>query len=393
MKNMTFQSRIVTDPIRNPLTGWWAEYYFFYVKHRDMTDRAAFEQMVLQYGSDMTGTTGYSAADAKMYKRANSIAWTRHCLERVVDEYFRNEGEAWNIATIDGVPVAAVDDKYVLHSALLESEMAAVDINLTHASSPFGAQVHASEIDSSMRQWEFLRANNLTDLSYEQWLATYGVRPRQEELHVPELLRYIREWSYPTNTVEPTTGIPASAVSWAIAERADKDRFFREPGFIFGVSIVRPKTYRLGQRSVSADLLDDAFSWLPAIMQDDPATSLKVVPANGGPFGGVINAAHVVDVRDLFMYGDQFLNWSLDDRDDDEDPTYGKNLISLPDVGSTVLRRYPDLADADSMFSDQSTAEPEYAATRLHIRQDGIAQISILGMQVDSTPASGVRQL
>lgn len=393
MKNMTFQSRVITDPIRNPLTGWWCEYYFFYVKHRDMTDRDLFESMVLSSTFDPSQTTDYSAADVAMYKRANSIAWARHCLEVVVAEFFRNEGEAWNIATIGGVPVASVDDKYLLHSALLQSEMAVIDIDLTDAGSPFGADVHASEIDSAMRQWEFLRANNLTQLDYEQFLATYGVRPRVEDLHVPELLRYIREWSYPTNTVDPETGVPASAVSWAIAERADKDRFFREPGFIFGVSVVRPKAYRLGQRSTAADVLDNAFAWLPAIMQDDPATSLKVIPGNGGPFGGVLSADHVVDVRDLFMYGDQFINFDIDDRDDPADPTYGKNFVTLPESGSTVLRRYPDESDADSLFLDQDTEEPEYTATQLYVRQDGIAQISVLGMQVDSTPASGVQRL
>ena len=36
MKNLLLQARVVTDPIKNGLIGWWQEYYFFYVKHRDL---------------------------------------------------------------------------------------------------------------------------------------------------------------------------------------------------------------------------------------------------------------------------------------------------------------------------------------------------------------------
>ena len=38
MKNMLFQARIVSDPIKNPLIGWWAEFFFWYVKHRDLNE-------------------------------------------------------------------------------------------------------------------------------------------------------------------------------------------------------------------------------------------------------------------------------------------------------------------------------------------------------------------
>ena len=35
MQNLLLQARVVTDPIKNPLIGWWCEHYVFYVKHRD----------------------------------------------------------------------------------------------------------------------------------------------------------------------------------------------------------------------------------------------------------------------------------------------------------------------------------------------------------------------
>ena len=55
MKRMTFQSRVVTKPIVEPLMGWWLEYYFFYVKHRDIVDHADdFVEMALDPDKDMS---------------------------------------------------------------------------------------------------------------------------------------------------------------------------------------------------------------------------------------------------------------------------------------------------------------------------------------------------
>lgn len=34
LNNLLLQSRVVTMPLKNPLIGWWKEYYFFYVKLR-----------------------------------------------------------------------------------------------------------------------------------------------------------------------------------------------------------------------------------------------------------------------------------------------------------------------------------------------------------------------
>ena len=39
MKNLLMQARVVTDPIKNGLVGWWIEYYFFYVKLTDLDER------------------------------------------------------------------------------------------------------------------------------------------------------------------------------------------------------------------------------------------------------------------------------------------------------------------------------------------------------------------
>lgn len=228
--------------------------------------------------------------------------------------------------------------------------------------------VTASEIDAALRTWQFQRANGLTPMDYEDWLATYGVAPKAEENHRPELVRYIREWQYPSNTVDPATGVPASAVSWSIAERADKNRFFREPGFIFGVTVARPKVYYRNQVGNSADWMRDALTWLPAIMRDDPWTSMKKFSETEGPFQVVADAnGYWVDIKDLLIYGDQFVNFAM----------AGVTNGSFVDLPTAALNsRYVSSADIDGLFPGADK----------YVQQDGVVQFGIKGALIDTTP-------
>ncbi len=365
MKNLLLQSRVVTDPIKNSMIGWWIEYFIFYVKHRDMANRSDYESMMLDPNYDISAR--FSAARIKHYHYGTTINWVDECLITVVDNYFRDEGEGVYTFALDGEPVASINDQSWLDSVINQADLpdqAEVDIVVG-----VDDKITATEIEGAMRQWEFLRSSNMTNMSYEDFLATYGVRPASVDHHRPELIRFIREWTYPSNTIDPASGAATSACSWAVAERADKNRFFPEPGFIFGVCLARPKVYKQPQLGSAAGLLTDAFSWLPAIMLDDPATSLKLVAQGTGPLPLNTDAGgYVVDVRDIFLYGDQFVNFVLTDTD--------ANLIGLPTIA--LQKRYPIEADADELFVTPATADL--------IRQDGIVSLSIAGMQVDATP-------
>lgn len=383
IRNILWQSRIVTDPVKNPLIGWHAEYYWFYVKHRDLDGRDDFVEMMLDMNKDMSGYEE-SAATA-WYNYADSIPWAKLCTKRIVEEYFRDEGEDWLTgAHIDNVPLVSTkhNEESWLHSVILKSALTSVDVDIPVDATPTPDTVSARDIDNALRQWEFLRANNLTTMDYEQWLATFGVRVRPEESHVPELIRYTSEWSYPVNTIDPSDGSPTSALSWAISGRADKDRYCKEPGFIVGLSCVRPKTFRINQDGAAVGLLNSAFSWLPAILDDDPATSLKEVTGGTGPLASVCATGgtddYVVDLKDLFVRGDQFVNFDLAADD-------GFGGISLPtaDLGE---KRYASATDAAQLFVDD-------AGTGILIRQDGVASVSISGRVIDTTPASGTMRI
>lgn len=371
LKNALLQARVVTDPIKNPLIGWWSEYYLFYVKHRDLVDRDAFMEMMLDPAWSMASYI--SAADVPTYHTGGTINWTKKCLERVTDVFFRTEDETASTASglLGGMPLAAIGGTAWHQNLTSDTAMVAMDVNVDGPDA--NTTIQASEVDAAMRQWQALIANGMTQMSYEDYLATYGIRPRPEEAHEPELIRFVREWSYPSNTVDPTTGTPSSAVSWAIAERADKDRFFREPGFVFGVTTARPKVYISNQVGSVAGWLNNAMAWLPALMSDNPYTSFAKFAdaAASGPLGASQAAAYWVDLKDLFLYGDQFINFALTETD--------AGLVALPQ--SDGQRRYVASADIDALFVNA-------AGGKNLIRQDGVVSMTIQGSLKDTSPLS-----
>lgn len=373
MKNLLLQARAVTQPIKNALIGWWLEYYFFYVKLNDLDGRADFTEMFVDPAKDLS-TYQSVTEDVPTYfyggTAVGSINWVNLLLEKVVTEYFRDEGEAWDDFLIDGLPIASISRQSWLDSVSTDTLMAAQDVDVDIDAD---TTIMASEVEFAMQQWEFMRQVGLTNASYEDFLATYGVRPKEEELHIPELVRYIREWTYPTNTVDPTDGTPSSACSWSIAERADKDRFFREPGFLFGVTVARPKVYLSKQAGAAASMLEDAYGWLPAVLLNDVRTSLRkfageTAGAAADAEGPLKNAAddYWVDLRDLFMYGDQFVNFALTETD--------AGFVALPTAANQ--KRYAASTDADALFVSGADGL---------VKQDGVVSLGIASRQVDQT--------
>ena len=123
MKNALLQSRAITDPIVDQITGWWLEYYVFYVKHRDLAGREDFVSMVLEAGHDLSAYD--RAANASTYHAGPGIDWTWECLKAVVDEYFRDEGEDHTDHVVDGLPVAKVTGQTWMDSLMPASAFSA----------------------------------------------------------------------------------------------------------------------------------------------------------------------------------------------------------------------------------------------------------------------------
>ncbi|MDT9597655.1 hypothetical protein [Sphingosinicella rhizophila] len=363
MQNLLLQARVVTDPIKSPLVGWWTEYYFFYVKLRDLDDRDTLTDMLVTNAS-VAGLA--TAADVPTNHRGDGINFSLKCLERVVDEYFRDDGEAFLEGAIDGLPLAAVDVHDFTDSAILDTATASSDDELPGENPTLPA--HMSAFSDHYAHWEAMRDMQLTAATFEDWLKAFGVAaPREvrEENHKPELIRYVREWSYPSNTINPADGAPSSAVSWSVAERADKDRFFAEPGFVFGVTVARPKVYFGNVEAAGSHYLDTPYAWLPAVLHSDPYTSLRKFTDTEGPLAATATGAYWIDIRDLFVHGDQYVNFAMTATDD--------SSVALPTAG--MSRNYATSTDADALFVG--------AANK--IKQDGRVDLRILSRIAEDT--------
>lgn len=353
MKNLWLQSRVVSDPIKEKLMGWWCEYYFFYVKHRDLDIKDQLVAMHLNATYDTSPLA--SAANAKHFHNGG-INFVGKCLDAVKTWYFRDEGEAEPTA-IDTMPPAKINIDGWWQSLKKQSLMPANDHELP-GDNPGVPDGVPTGFATQYAQWEAMRATGLTVATFEDYLASFGVKaPKDadEEVRRPELLRYIKDFTYPTNHVEPTTGAPTSAVIWSLSERADKDRYFQEPGFVFGVQVVRPKITLDNIKGTLSSYLDSAFNWLPAILRDQFYMSLDSAASGAGPAPVAFGETYWWDIKDLFLYGEQFANH-----------TDSKNAIALPDTAGNW--KYPTEAQAASLF---------VSGVSKYVRSDGICKLSI----------------
>lgn len=362
LKRLTCQARVVSDPIKDPLIGWWNEKYYYYVKHRDLEIRDHLTELMLNPAKTLTSLN--EAASVPYYHFGSTVNWLKECMKRIVQEDFRNHDENWDSFILDGLPQASINSQDFTHSAYLSSE------------TPAGGFVDTPApdiVDEKFRQWEHLQNFGLTQLTYDQWLEQYGVRPatETEDPHLPEMVRYQRSWTYPSNTIDPVSGAPSSALSWVDDFSADKDRYFKEPGFLVGFACVRPKVYLGNLKGSAVGLMNDMYSWLPAMTNvNEHHLSLKKVTGGSGPIqnsGVTPGGDYWLDIRDLLIHGDQFHNM----------PTV-PNAVALP-AAATMQRRFASSADVDALFK---------VATANKIRQDGITSMTILGTQQDFTPAS-----
>lgn len=372
LTNLMLQTQVWSDPLKPAMKniGWWAQYNWFYVRHRDLpeTVRNTLAAMMLDPDTD-TSTLEAAVANPALYTYEGAIDWAQMCLEHVVSEYFRDEGEDWNVAMHGGLPLAQIygrgtADGFERLTQAADYEDRRVDL--------IDAQGHlyANEVDTMMGHWAALRDAGLTEMDYQDFMKTYGSTVREDEnspnLHRAEDIWSLREFTYPTNTVEPTTGVPAVAAGWRVQKSGGKRMFIDEPGFIFGTVNFRPKVYMANQAGSLAGLMGNVHTWLPAVLHSQQDLGHVHVAADEGPLPGNADAeGYWLDVRDLLLYGDQFVNYV---------PAADPPFVALPTAAGN--RRYP-AAEAD--------ITKWFAGAGGKFTADGICSLSIESRQKAST--------
>ena len=114
-------------------------------------------------------------------------------------------------------------------------------------------------------------------------------------------------------------------------------------------------------------------NWLPAISHKDYEKGFKRFDADKGPLASKIGTspfeAYWVDLRDLLIYGDQFLNYV---------PDAASSALSVLDAAGGG--RYPTTTDIDGLFSGADK----------YIQTDGVVNLTIAGRQEDRTRGRNV---
>lgn len=300
LKNILFQARVMTTPLVNRITGWWIETYWFYVR-ASILDKVAASMNFAPSMIDLGQTLGVEAADLTQFgsKNGDSRA-ARYAYIACVNEFFRDDDEAISSATTSLVQARLRQPGWwdsILPKSYLDTISGGIADDVI-GDTVSGALDQVGEVARALETYRMLREMGVTNLEYDDWLRSFGVSiaaPTEERV---ELLRYTKEWQYPSSTVnvDATTQRVSAVASWSLTERADKDRYFREPGLLVAMVLARPKVYHDRQQSGVGHLLT-AVDWQT-------------------PFGGLDGYERYRDVlgmtgyqfdsRDLFIHGDQY---------------------------------------------------------------------------------------
>ena len=361
VNKLMWKANTVSDPIKNRLMGWHQEWHLFYIRVRDCFpgQEETLKGIFLDPATNLSAL--YSAADPK-YFHYYGVNWVKAAVERIVENYFRSDDEAPNDAMIDGYWAQSVGVDNLLDSAILTSEYAGdaeVQVNVADGT------LELSVLEKSQRVYELLKAGALTDMEYSDFIRTYGVRIPSEELQgKPKHLRTIRNWQMPVNHIDESTGAATTAVYWKTSERHDKNIFVKEPGFLIGLTTFRPKVFLKNQSGTITGTMDTLMEWLPAVLRDDPSSSLMEYGSAAGPLSG-LGAGYMIDLRDALVHGEQFVNHALVDDN--------MNVVNLPKaVAGKLLKRYPALADVQSVFVDDVAA-----GTKQYLETDGVMDVNL----------------
>ena len=364
ISSLHFECREVSKPLASPIIGWNSEWYWFYCRIRDLNERDTLDDLFINPAG---ATLSATAAVTGQYYGGRGYNFTEACLRRITETYFRDSGETWNSETQDtGIPKAQILDQMWMDS-LVDTTL------LDDGTGDPGATTQPETLDAMMDAYNYLRSMSLTSMTFEDYVATFGVKLLKLAQNKPTLIKREKQFQYPSNTINPADGAPSSACSYVWKETwygkdfaTNKALFCKEPGFIMGIHVVRPKIYFENQVGSMAHHLDTAFSWLPAIMADSPETSLREFTNANGPITGSTNG-YWVDMRDLFLYGDQFINFATS--------AFAFSNTALPTAA--LVRKYMGATEIDALFTGG-------VGTRI-FQSDSTTQLSIKGTQRDYT--------
>lgn len=301
LKNAMMQARVLTTPLLNGLTGWWLETYWFFCKHRHLSGGETYMQMMLDLDTDVSGEQS-GGTFAAFAEKSGDMEFARQTYVRIVNEFFRGDGEDYT--TSEGASPAS-DGLSLVRLKLPGWWDSIIPATALSAPAGIGADTIGSaaldtvgEVAQAIETYNHLRMLGVTNLEYDDWLRSFGVRIAAPQDDRPELIRYTREWQLPSNTVnvDATAQRVSSVVSWSLTERIDKDRRFREPGVLMACMVARPKIYT-NRQSAGIGQLTNALGWQSPFALGQFDAYQEVHGLTG----------YLFDTRDLYQHGDEWV--------------------------------------------------------------------------------------
>lgn len=379
LKNIHFQGQCWTDPLAtvSKNTGWTFETYFFYAKMRDLP---GWEDASDGLGKDLLDMF-VSNESLASWQEAAAVGWSgcakggvdfvREITRRVVDCYFRDDGESYATAAVDSVPVVKLYGRG--RRDVWQKLTMATAYGDRRQSLDFDASgtIYTDEVALAFAEAAAKREGTQVPMDYPDWVRAAGGRAvvkndEREDLHLPEDITGFREWVYPTNTVEPSTGVPAVAAGWRVTKEDSKPIRFPEWGWVIGYVVARPKMLLKNQIGMAATMMQTRDAWFPPQLDMREWEPHLLIDDATGPLSTVMDAGnddYWIDLRDLLTNGEQFVNYT---------PAIASGLFAdLPVAGGA--HKYPSATDVMSVFSD---------TTNGRVRADGIVTCTIAGQPV-----------
>ena len=201
LENMLLNCRSVSEQVRSPLMGWWLEHYFFYVPLTAIDKKAGNslnKDMLLDYGAARTTSATGNKNNMFGTDRLSGIDWIKECMDTIVPHYYR-DGENDAGFQFDGLHIAKMKQTDWAESFFFDSEIPATIIDQTPT-----ADITGQQISSLEQTWQALRDAMITDMTFEDYIQSFGVKLPPENQMLPQLLRWTSQWQLPTNTVNPS---------------------------------------------------------------------------------------------------------------------------------------------------------------------------------------------
>lgn len=381
LKGAHLEFQCWSDPLlaNSKNTGWTNEGALFYVPWSCLpgweaaTDGLGKDMRDMMVSGESQAGNQDSDGNAWTYCAPGAIDYVLEATKRVVECYYRNEGEAWDVSTTDGVPMAPAfgpTHKDVLDKLTLASAYADRRQGLDFDGS---GTITADDWLLAMQHAAAIQDGTGPTMDYEDWLRSAGGQamigtkdPERDVYHEPELLAKWREWGMPTNTVEPSTGVPAVAQGWRVTKQLKQAFRFPEWGWILGVQLVRPKVYYSAQQGLFAGMMQTRDNWFPPNLDGRQYEPHLLIDDATGPLKAVMDAGNVdywVDLRDLLNGGEQFLNYAPS--------SASAPVVTAPAADGT--RRYVTSTNQMAVFTD---------TTNGRLRCDGVIALNVAGQAI-----------